>query len=192
MLEQHNGFSVLDHAALDGSKRVFNRHLENLDVFPFCHIATAIASLTLAVIGSHKEVESLCYRTWTHKGLKDTLDARYADGFLSEDEGDDGSRTYMNLGSGLNRPRASETDPPSFLEWTTAPLGHDVDVVGPIELQLDAACSAPDTAFIAFLQDVCDDGNATNITAGYLRAGLRKVDEEQSKKAAPALPWPSP
>jgi hypothetical protein len=65
---------------------------------------------------------------------------------------------------------------------------HRVDVIGPIELQLDAACTAPDTAFIAFLQDVSDDGNVTNITAGYLRAGLRKVDEEQSKQAAPVLP----
>jgi uncharacterized protein len=67
----------------------------------------------------------------------------------------------MNLGGGLNRPRASETDPPSFLEWTTAPLAHDVDIIGPIELQLDAACTAPDTAFIAYLQDVHDDGNMT-------------------------------
>ena len=94
----------------------------------------------------------------------------------------------MNLGDGLNRPRASETDPASFLEWTTAPLAHDVDIVGPIELQLDAACTAPDTAFIVYLQDVHEDGNATNITAGYLRAGLREVDEEQSKQAAPVLP----
>ena len=92
----------------------------------------------------------------------------------------------MNLGGGLNRPRASETDPPSFLEWTTAPLAHDVDVIGPIELQWDVACSAPDTAFIAFLQDVYDHGNATNITAAYLRAGLRKVDEEQQTSSAGA------
>ncbi len=77
----------------------------------------------------------------------------------------------MNLGGGLNRPRPSETDPPSFLEWTTAPLRHDVDVIGPIELQLDATCTAPDTAFIAVIQDVDDHGNATNVTAGYLRAG---------------------
>jgi uncharacterized protein len=111
-----------------------------------------------------------------------------ADGALGEDEGNSGSRTYMNLGGGLNRPRASETDPPSFLDWTTAPLAHDVDVIGPIELQLDAACTAPDTAFIAVLQDADENGNTTNITAGYLRAGLRKVDEERSKQAAPVLP----
>jgi predicted acyl esterase len=111
-----------------------------------------------------------------------------ADGALSEDEGNSGSRTYMNLGGGLNRPRASETDPPSFLEWTTAPLAHDIDIIGPIVLRLDAACTAPDTAFIAFLQDVSDDGKAINITAGYLRAGLRRVDEEQSKQTKPVLP----
>ena len=59
------------------------------------------------------------------------------------------SRTYMNLGGGLNRPRASETDPTVFLHWTTTPLPYDLDLTGPIELRLDAACSAPDTAFIA-------------------------------------------
>jgi putative CocE/NonD family hydrolase len=111
-----------------------------------------------------------------------------ADGVLREYEDDSGSRTYMNLGGGLNRPRASETDPPSFLEWTTPPLTHDIDIIGPIELRLDAACTAPDTAFIAFLQDVSDDGKATNITAGYLRAGLRRVDKEQSRQTKPVLP----
>jgi uncharacterized protein len=111
-----------------------------------------------------------------------------SDGALTEDEGEEGFRTYINLGAGLNRPRASETDPPSFLQWTTPPLAHDLDLIGPIELQLDAACTAPDTAFIAVLQDVDENGNATNITAGYLRAGLREVDEAVSKHGAPQLP----
>jgi predicted acyl esterase len=74
-----------------------------------------------------------------------------ADGSLSEGERELGSRTYMNLGAGLNRPRTSETDPPAFLQWTTAPLPHDLDLIGPIELVLDASCTAPDTAFIAVL-----------------------------------------
>jgi uncharacterized protein len=110
-----------------------------------------------------------------------------ADGALSEDEGEPGSRTYMNLGSGLNRPRASETDPPSFLVWDTPSLGHDLDIVGPIELQLDAISTAPDTAFIAILQDVDEAGKAVDVTAGYLRAGLRKVDEAASKPGAPVV-----
>src|ERR1700751_3202614 len=111
-----------------------------------------------------------------------------ADGALSEEEGDTGSRIYMNLGGGLNRPRASETDPPSFLEWTTASLAHDVDLIGPIELRLDAACAAPDTAFIAVLQDVGEGGEAVNVTSGYLMAGLRGVNEAESLTGAPVLP----
>jgi predicted acyl esterase len=111
-----------------------------------------------------------------------------ADGGLSEKEGEAGSRMYMNLGGGLNRPRASETDPPLFLHWTTPPLPNDLDLIGPIEVQLDAACTAPDTAFIAVLQDVDENENAINVTAGYLRAGLRAVDEGASKPGAPVLP----
>ena len=94
----------------------------------------------------------------------------------------------MNLGGGLNRPHPSETDPPSYLHWTTPPLPRDLDFVGPIELQLDAACTAPDTAFIAVVQDVDEEENAVNITSGYLRAGLREVDEAASKPGAPVLP----
>lgn len=111
-----------------------------------------------------------------------------ADAVLSEDEGEAGSRTYMNLGGGLNRPRTSETDPPEFLHWTTPPLLVDLDLTGPIELVLDAACTAPDTAFIAVLQDVDENEKVTNITAGFIRAGLRVVDEAASKTGAPVLP----
>jgi predicted acyl esterase len=110
-----------------------------------------------------------------------------ADAVLGKDEGEAGSRTYMNLGSGLNRPRASEADPPAFLYWTTPPLPHDLDLTGPIERQLDAACTAPDTAFIAVLQDMDENGKAINVTSGYLRAGLRAVDEAASKLGAPVL-----
>jgi uncharacterized protein len=93
----------------------------------------------------------------------------------------------MNLGGGLNRPRASETDPPSFLQWTTSALPHDLDLIGAIELQLDAACTVPDTAFMAVLQDMDENENAINVTAGYLRASLREVDEAASKRGAPFL-----
>ena len=111
-----------------------------------------------------------------------------ADGGLGEGEGEAGSRTYMNLGGGLNRPRASETDPPAFLNWTTPPLAHDLDLIGPIELQLDAACTAPDTAFIAVLQDVDENESTVNVTASYLRASMRGVDDAVSKRGAPFLP----
>ena len=94
----------------------------------------------------------------------------------------------MTLGAGLNRDHASETDPPAILTWTSAPLDRDLDMVGPIELVLDAAATAGDTAFIATLQDVDPSGAVTDITAGYLRASLRAVDEAASKPGAPVLP----
>ena len=131
------------------------------------------------------------WRTSNAWPIREAVQQAYAlrvDGGLSEDEGEAGSRTYMNLGGGLNRPRASETDPPPFLEWTTAPLSHDLDLIGPIELQLDAACTAPETAFIVVLQDVDENENAINVTGGYLRASLREVDEAASKPSAPFLP----
>lgn len=97
----------------------------------------------------------------------------------------------MNLGAGLNRVQASETDPPSFLTWDSAPLRENLEIVGPIELQLDAACTAPDTAFIAILYDVDENGRDVLVTAGYLRAGLRRVDESASTPGAPVLPCTS-
>jgi len=111
-----------------------------------------------------------------------------ADGILSEDEGDAGSRLYMNLGAGMQRPGPSETDPPSHLQWDSAPLSADLDMTGPIELQLDAACTAPDTAFMAILLDVDDKGQADIVSAGYLRAGLRAMDKVASKTGAPLVP----
>jgi uncharacterized protein len=111
-----------------------------------------------------------------------------ADGRLADDEGPTGARTYMNLGGGLNRPRASEADPPAFLSWETASLERDVDVVGPIELKLDASVTAPDTAFIAIIQDIDPSGKIVEVTSGYLRAGLRKIDKAASKSGAPWLP----
>ncbi len=111
-----------------------------------------------------------------------------ADGDLALQEGAVGSRAMMTLGGGLNRDHASETDPPSFLSWTSSPLQHDFDMAGPIELILYAAVTAGDTAFIAVLQEVDVSDNVTDVTAGYLRASLRAVDEVASRPGAPVLP----
>jgi predicted acyl esterase len=69
----------------------------------------------------------------------------------------------------------------------TPSLQRDLDLTGPIELQLEAACTAPDTAFIVVLQDLDEQGKVTNVTAGHLRAGLRIIDEAASKPGAPVL-----
>ena len=128
--------------------------------------------------------------SWPAPGVSYRDYALRADGALALEEGAAGSRALMTLGAGLNRDHASETDPPSMLVWTGAPLERDLDMIGPVELALDAIATAADTAFIATLQDVDPSVAATDITAGYLRASLRAVDEEKSKPGAPVLPCP--
>ena len=110
-----------------------------------------------------------------------------ADGALAEDEGAPGTREYLTLGAGLNRVTSSPIDPPVALTWTTDPLPAALDVVGHIELRLHAAATATDTAWLATLRDVAPDGDVTEVTAGWLRAGLRTVDEAQSRDGAPEL-----
>ncbi|QLL09976.1 CocE/NonD family hydrolase [Mycobacterium vicinigordonae] len=112
-----------------------------------------------------------------------------ADGVLDADEGEPGSRTYLTLGSGLNRPKPSEIDPPSILTWTSAPLDEDLDVVGDIELRLVASATALDTAWIAVVSDIAeDDSLVEHLSCGLLRASLREVDEKASRPGAPVLP----
>jgi len=60
-------------------------------------------------------------------------------------------------------------------------------MVGDIELQLDASSTASDTAWFVFLQNVDANGAVSNVTAGYLRASLRAVDEKASRIGAPVL-----
>lgn len=98
----------------------------------------------------------------------------------------------MALGTGLQRRSARPTDPPSLLSWQTAPLEADLDVVGDIELCLDASATASDTGWIVLLEDVAPDGSAETITQGWLRASLREVDEGRSRPGAPVLPCRRP
>lgn len=61
------------------------------------------------------------------------------------------------------------------------------DFAGNIELQLDATITALDTGWIAVLFDIPSHGEPFTITAGWLRASLRQVNEERSKPGAPVL-----
>jgi uncharacterized protein len=111
-----------------------------------------------------------------------------ADGVLGDDEGEPGGRDYMVLGAGLNRAKPSAVDPPSMLTWTSEPLASALDVVGDIELRLVAATTTIDAAWIVTLQDVAPDGAVAEVTAGWLRASLREVDEAASVDGAPVVP----
>jgi uncharacterized protein len=56
------------------------------------------------------------------------------------------------------------------LIFSTPPLAQDMEVTGPVSLELYAKSSAVDTDFTAKLVDVWPDGFAQNLTEGILRA----------------------
>ncbi|MBI3213108.1 MAG: CocE/NonD family hydrolase [Mycobacterium sp.] len=125
---------------------------------------------------------------WPPAGVTHRALALRADAQLLEDEGPAGHREFLTLGAGLNRAKPSAIDPPATLTWTTGALPEDLDMVGEIELTLTASATALDTAWIATLRDIAPDGSATEVTAGWLRASMREVDEQASRPGAPVLP----
>jgi hypothetical protein len=64
------------------------------------------------------------------------------------------------------------------LVYTTSPLKHDVEAVGPVNVVLFVATSARDTDFTAKLVDVFPDGYARNLTDGILRLRYRNSLEK--------------
>ena len=67
----------------------------------------------------------------------------------------------------------STEDRGDVLVYTSDPLEHDLELTGPIKVQLFAASSAVDTDFTAKLVDVRPDGYAQNIQDGIIRARYR-------------------
>ncbi len=63
------------------------------------------------------------------------------------------------------------------LIYSTPPLEHDLEVTGPVRLEIFTSSSAMDTDFTGKLVDVYPDGTAINITEGILRAKYRDSQE---------------
>jgi putative CocE/NonD family hydrolase len=82
---------------------------------------------------------------------------------------------YLPPGAFDQRPNESRQD---VLVYTTPALDEDVEVTGPIRLDLYASSSAVDTDFTAKLIDVHPDGYAQNLTDGILRARYRNSQEK--------------
>ncbi len=68
-----------------------------------------------------------------------------------------------------------------LLTYTSEPLTRDLEVTGNVIVQLEVASTAADGAFIAYLEDVDEQGVVRMITEGHLRALHRMV----SNNAAP-------
>ena len=68
------------------------------------------------------------------------------------------------------------------LTWTTAPFTQDLEITGPIVARIFASVVAPDFDWQVRLTDVHPDGRSSWITDGQLRASLRRVDPEKSRR----------
>ncbi|MFQ5547434.1 MAG: CocE/NonD family hydrolase [Woeseia sp.] len=66
------------------------------------------------------------------------------------------------------------------LTYVTGPLRNDLDITGPIAVELYASSSATDTDFTAALVDVYPDGYSLLIQEGILRASFRDRDPDPS------------
>jgi putative CocE/NonD family hydrolase len=64
------------------------------------------------------------------------------------------------------------------LVYSTPPLAQDLEITGPIQLELFAKSSAVDTDFTAKLVDVWPNGFAQNLTEGIVRARYRSSQEK--------------
>ncbi len=73
-----------------------------------------------------------------------------------------------------NKPNRNVIPPKnSFLTFTTQPLKKNLLVAGPLFVHLWAASSAPDTDYVAWLQDVQPNGTAVTLAIGIVRALYR-------------------
>src|ERR1039458_1574069 len=82
-----------------------------------------------------------------------------------------------HLGPGPRDQRAVERRS-DVLVYSTPPLEQDLEVTGPVQLELFAKSSAVDTDFTAKLVDVGPDGFAQNLTEGIVRARYRNSQEK--------------
>jgi putative CocE/NonD family hydrolase len=82
------------------------------------------------------------------------------------------------------RDQRSVEDRQDVLVYSTPALEQDMEITGPVTLDLFASSSAPDTDFTAKLVDVGPDGFAQNLTEGILRARYR----DSTQHATPIEP----
>ncbi|MBN8210301.1 CocE/NonD family hydrolase [Bacillus sp. NTK071] len=67
------------------------------------------------------------------------------------------------------------------LTYTTAPVNSDLHISGPIAAKVYASTTAKELVLSVRLTDVAPDGSSSEITAGWLAASHRAVDETKSR-----------
>ncbi len=82
---------------------------------------------------------------------------------------------HLKPGPRDQRPVEGRSD---VLIYSTPALAQDLEVTGPVKLELFASSSAVDTDFTAKLVDVAPDGFAQNLTEGIVRGRYRDSQEQ--------------
>jgi uncharacterized protein len=93
--------------------------------------------------------------------------------------------THLPAGPRDQKEVEARTD---VLVYSTPPLAEDLEVTGPVMLDLFAQSSAVDTDFTAKLVDVWPNGMAQNLTEGILRARYRESTTGAPKFITPGQP----
>ncbi len=83
------------------------------------------------------------------------------------------------------RPVETRSD---VLVYSTGPLSKDMEVTGPVSLEIYVSSSAVDTDFTGKLVDVWPNGFAQNLTEGILRARYRD-SQERPEPVTPGKPY---
>jgi uncharacterized protein len=83
---------------------------------------------------------------------------------------------HLTVGVQDQAPDEARSD---VLVYSTPPLAQDLNVTGPVSVQLYVSSSAVDTDFVAMLTDVAPDGVAHNIADGIVRMRYRDTLERQ-------------
>jgi uncharacterized protein len=88
------------------------------------------------------------------------------------------SNRWWSFGGAINQsvayPRRVEQNP-HVISYLSPHWAEDIELVGSPILHLELACSTPDCAFYAYLEDVAPDGSVSYLTEGLLRALHRKL-----------------
>ncbi|ARU62350.1 hydrolase [Tumebacillus avium] len=163
------------------------------------------APVQLFVMGENKwreEQEFPLARTeWTRLYLhsQNGANSRFGDGMLSKDAprndaGEAQTDTYLYDPADpvpfLTEPTSAQIGGPDdysqveerrdVLVYSTEALTADVEVTGPVKMELFAASSAVDTDFMVKLIDVWPNGYAQRLTDGMVRARFREGMERMS------------
>ncbi len=89
----------------------------------------------------------------------------------------DRSRWNSLMGMPVHYPDRAEADA-KLLVYDSAPLTHDVEVTGHPVANLYVRSTTEDGVFLAYLEDVDENGGVTYVTEGVLRALHRKLSQK--------------